>query len=64
MNLDRDKLPMEQALGTQWDLKSDAFTFSTVLKPTTKRGIRSVVSSVYDPLGFLAPVVLSAKQIL
>jgi hypothetical protein len=66
LNLDRDKLPMERALGTQWDVESDAFTFSTVLKPqpTTRRGILSVVSSVYDPLGFLAPVVLSAKQIL
>ncbi|KAK0139107.1 hypothetical protein N1851_024334 [Merluccius polli] len=57
---------MERALGTQWDVESDAFTFSTVLKPqpTTRRGILSVVSSVYDPLGFLALVVPSAKQIL
>eukprot|EP00064_Thunnus_orientalis_P022985 superscaffoldBa00008270_g23209 len=66
LNLDRDKLPMERALGTQWDIERDIFTFSTVLKPqpTTRRGILSVVSSIYDPLGFLAPVVLSAKQIL
>lgn len=62
LNLDRDKLPMERALGTQWDVESDTFTFSTVLKsqPTTRRGILSVVNSIYDPLGFLAPVVLSA----
>lgn len=66
LNLDRDKLPVERALGTQWDVESDTFTFSTVVKtqPITRRGILSVVSSIYDPLGFLAPVVLSAKQIL
>lgn len=66
LNLDRDKLPMERALGTQWDIERDIFTFNTVLKPQpmTRRGILSIVSSVYDPLGFLAPVVLSAKQIL
>lgn len=66
LNLDREKLPMERALGTQWDVESDTFTFSTVLKPqpTTRRGILSVVSSTYDPVGFLALVVLFAKQIL
>lgn len=30
----------------------------------TRRGILSVVGSMYDPLGFLAPVILPAKQIL
>ncbi|XP_051784871.1 uncharacterized protein LOC127528375, partial [Erpetoichthys calabaricus] len=33
-------------------------------KPATMRGILSVVSSVYDPLGFLAPALLPAKLIL
>lgn len=66
LNLDRDNLPMEGALGTQWDVESDTFTFSTVLKPqpTTRRGILSVVSSIYNPLGFLALVELFAKQIM
>ncbi|KAK0136105.1 hypothetical protein N1851_028004 [Merluccius polli] len=66
LNLDREKLPVERAPGTQWDVERDAFTFTTLVKPqpVTRRGILSVVSSVYDPLGFLAPVVLSAKQIL
>lgn len=33
-------------------------------KPVTRRGMLSVASSVYDPLGFVVPVVLSAKILL
>ena len=66
LDLDREKLPLERALGVQWNIESDTFTFKVALKdkPVTRRGILSVVSSVYDPLGFLAPFTLKAKQIL
>ena len=33
-------------------------------QPATRRGILSVVSSVYDPLGFLAPFIFVAKVLL
>ncbi len=33
-------------------------------RPLTRRGILSVISSIYDPLGFLSPVILRAKIIL
>lgn len=33
-------------------------------RPMTRRGILSVVNSIYDRLGFLAPVVLPAKLLL
>ncbi|XP_052378933.1 uncharacterized protein LOC127931174 [Oncorhynchus keta] len=66
MDLDREKLPVERALGIRWNIESDAFTFRVTVKnrPLTRRGILSTVSSIYDPLGFRAPFVLKAKQIL
>ena len=33
-------------------------------KPITRRGIVSIVSAVYDPLGFVAPFILQAKRLL
>lgn len=70
LELDRDSLkephPVERAFGIHWELKKDIFTFKVALKnrPATKRAIFSTASSVYDPVGFLAPFVLKAKQIL
>lgn len=66
LDLDRDQLPVERALGLQWCVETDTFKFKMALKeqPHTRRGILSVVSSVYDPLGFLAPLTLPAKLIL
>ncbi|GAA6102810.1 uncharacterized protein LOC121911178 [Tachysurus ichikawai] len=63
LNLD---LPIEKALGVQWCIKEDAFTFQVIIKkcPTSRCGILSVVSSMYDPLGFLAPITFPAKCIL
>ena len=65
-DLNLDKSPVERALGVRWSVSSDKFGFSIVVKdrPATRRGILSVVSSVFDPLGFVAPFVLKAKQIL
>lgn len=47
-------------------MESDVFEFRIVVsdKPPTRRGILSVISSVYDPLGFAALFTLPAKKIL
>lgn len=44
----------------------DTFTFKVTLleKPFTRRGVLSIVNSVYDLLGFAAPVMLKGRKIL
>ena len=66
VNLEDDKLPTERALGLQWDVETDRFTFNISVKDrsSTRRGILSTISSVYDPLGFISPYILKAKIIL
>ena len=65
-DLDFDKAPIERALGVRWNVASDTFGFAIVIKdrPLTRRGILSIISSIYDPLGFVAPFILTAKLIL
>lgn len=59
-------LPIERVLGTLWCPESDTFQFHVSLREcqATRRNVLSIVSSVYDPLGLIAPVVLTGKQIL
>ncbi|XP_078352316.1 uncharacterized protein LOC144637013 [Oculina patagonica] len=66
MDLPSEQLQIERVLGVQWSVELDSFSFSIVLKdqPLTRRGVLASVASVYDPLGFLAPLVLRAKKIL
>lgn len=64
IDLITDKLPIEKALGIYWCEESDTFQFRVYPHPLTRRGILSSVCSMYDRLGFIAPIVLTGKQIL
>ena len=66
LDITKDILPVERALGVQWCIESDTLQFRVELKdqPLTRRGILSTVSSVFDPLGMLAPLILVGKTIL
>jgi hypothetical protein len=66
MDIVSDDLPVERTLGVQWCIQSDCFQFQVELqdKPITRRGILSTVSSIFDPLGLVAPFVLLGKKIL
>ena len=57
---------IERALGVHWCIESDTLQFRIELKdkPLSRRGILSTVSSIYDPLGLVAPVILQGKRIL
>ncbi|XP_036337045.1 uncharacterized protein LOC118747130 [Rhagoletis pomonella] len=57
-----------KALGIRWNAKSDYFYFTA--KPIenraviTKRAILSAIAKLFDPIGWLAPVVIVAKIIM
>ncbi|XP_071098015.1 uncharacterized protein [Haliotis cracherodii] len=63
LDLGSDLLPVQRSLGMAWDLQSDSFTFkvSADPKPYTKRGILSTINSLFDPMGFAAPVTIRGK---
>ncbi|XP_064621732.1 uncharacterized protein LOC135484315 [Lineus longissimus] len=65
LDLDSDGLPTERALGMVWDVEQDTFRpcITTQDRPMTRRGVLSILSSVYDPLGLVSPFVLKARTI-
>ena len=59
-------LPLTKALGLAWDCEVDKFTFqSRKLAPefTTVASVLSALASVFDPIGIIAPYVLTGKQL-
>ena len=66
LDLDSDPLPVQRSLGISWCLESDTFTFqvSKEQRPFTKRGVLSTVNSLYDPLGFVAPITVQGKALI
>ena len=59
-------LPMERTLGLDWNSTEELFRFSFRLdnKPFSRRGVLSVVPSIFDPLGMVGPLLLPAKLLL
>ncbi len=66
LDLGVDSLPIQRSLGLCWDLKMDVFLFQVAeeKKPFTRRGVLSTVNSLYDPLGFVAPITIQGKALL
>ena len=62
----QEKLPSHYSLGLCWDINRDAFIFKITPdeKLSTRRGILSTINSLFDPLGFLAPVTIQGKILL
>ena len=65
-HLVNDVTAIERALGVHWCIESDTLQFRIIVqdKPLSRRGILSTVSSVFDPLGLVAPFILMGKRIL
>lgn len=56
-----------KVLGLKWDPVSDSFCFSIELNSVdvpTKRVVLSCIAKLYDPLGWLSPVVVKAKLLM
>ena len=66
LDVDLDKVLIERTLGLCWDFRSDVFDLKAVIQldARTKRAILRAVASTFDPLGFLAPVIFTAKYLL
>lgn len=66
LDLFKDDLPDQRSLGIKWNIMSDYFTFHIppTDKPYTCRGVLSTVNSVFDPLGFLSPVIIQGRLLL
>ncbi|XP_052245690.1 uncharacterized protein LOC127854670 [Dreissena polymorpha] len=66
LDLTKDELPLQRSLVLTLDLRKDCFTFqvSHTDKPFTRRGILSVVNSLYHPLGFVALATILGKCML
>ena len=66
LDLSHTNALIQRSLGVSWDLKTNKFTFKVTVdnKPFTKRGVLSVINSLYDPLGIAAPVLIQGKSLL
>ena len=59
-------LPTEKAVAMHWDIKEDklGFCINFKEKPSTRRGMLLMVSSMYDPLGLVSPFLLEGRLII
>ncbi len=66
LDLGVSSLPMQRSLGLLWNLDTDCFNFHIQKdrRPYTRRGLLSVINSLYDPLGFVAPITVQGKVLL
>lgn len=75
MSIDKDEGNLElktdiimKILGLTWSRRTDEFEYSVTLPPlkipVTKRSVISHISMLFDPLGWLAPVIITAKILI
>ncbi|XP_068223543.1 uncharacterized protein [Palaemon carinicauda] len=66
LDLETNSKPSQGTLVLSWDVITDnlLFQLSSENKPITRRGILSTVNSIYDPLRFLAPIIINGKLLL
>lgn len=62
----RDDISTIKVLGVKWQPKSDCFSYEVNFKNNglNKLSILSLLSSIYDPLGWITPTNLWAKKLM
>ena len=62
----RLNLETTEVLGLPWHIHSDTLSVDVEIssKEITRRGILSMISQIFDPLGFLQPFLLPVKKLL
>ena len=65
LNLDIENSLVEHTLGLRWHIKQDKLVIRNTQKEVilTKRGMLSLLSSLYDPYGIINPIVVIGKLI-
>ncbi len=65
LDLEAEALPMDRALGVNWDVERDTINLvvSDKKEPNNRKGVLSSIATVYDPLGFVSPLILPAREI-
>ena len=66
INLSVNGIPIERVFETLWTPETDKFhiKYTLISVLTTKRGILSLISSIFDPLGFITPALIEPKWII
>uniref|UniRef100_A0A8D9DS55 Integrase catalytic domain-containing protein n=2 Tax=Cacopsylla melanoneura TaxID=428564 RepID=A0A8D9DS55_9HEMI len=66
LTIDADDQHTFKILGLYWDSSSDSFGYSTaMIDPIfTKRALLSNIARIFDPMGWLAPLIFWAKHLL
>ncbi|XP_050312876.1 uncharacterized protein LOC126747939 [Anthonomus grandis grandis] len=58
---------MSKILGIAWNVENDSLQYLVNLKDDdkcTKRSILSIISKIFDPLGLIGPIIITAKIIM
>ena len=65
LDLESEMLPMDRALGVDWDVGRDTINLvvSDKKEPNNGKGVLSSIATVYDLLGLSSPLILPAREI-
>lgn len=66
-DIDLNKQDATRILGLLWGVEQDVLKYSIInfqVGANTKRGVLSTISQLFDPLGLLGPVMISAKILM